>query len=156
MLVVQADGELVEQRGWDLQHVTTALADEVVVGLVGQVEHGAAGSELDALDDAEVDEHVEGPVHGALVELGVLGADDGDDVCGRQVMAGATSQGVDDHATRPGHPSAAAAQTLDDGVRPLVDHHEREATDRPTVANRSLMLGIRSKEPLAVRSERCV
>ena len=119
MLVVEVGGELVEQRGGDLEHVTAALAHEMVVGLVGQVEHGTARSQLDSLDDAELDEHVERSVHRALVELGVVGADGGDDVRGREVVAGPAGEGVDDHATRPGHPPTAAAQALDDGVRPL-------------------------------------
>ena len=68
-------------------------------------------------------QHVEGPVHRALVELGVVGAHGGDDVRCRHVVAGAPGEGVDDHAARSGHPSAAAAQTLDDLVGPLVGHH---------------------------------
>ena len=139
MLGTNPDGEVVEQRRRDLQDVATALADQVVMGPVGKVEHGAARSELDALHDAEVDQHVEGPVHRALVELGVVGADGGDDVRRRHVVSGPPDEGVDDHPARPGHPSAAAAQTLDDVVGPLVGHHDVEATERLTVANRSLM-----------------
>ena len=93
MLVVDPGSELVEQRGGDLDHVTAALAHEMVVGLVGQVEHCTAGSELDPFDDAELDEHVERSVHRALVELGVVGAHGGDDVGGRQVVAWARGRG---------------------------------------------------------------
>ena len=114
MLVADLGGELVEQRGGDLDHVTAALAHEMVVGLVRQVEHGTAGPQLDSLDDAELDQHVERSVHRALVELGVVGAHGGDDVRRRQVVSWPAGEGVDDHATRPGHPPAAAAQALDD------------------------------------------
>ena len=151
MLGLDLGGEVVEQRRRDLQHVATALAHQVVMGPVGKMEHGATGSELDPLHDAELEQQVEGAVHRALVELGVVGPHGGDDVRRRHVVSGTVDERVDDHPARPGHPSAAAAQLLDDLIGPLGDHHVFEATEHPTVANRSLMRAVRSNQPIAIR-----
>ena len=144
MLGVDLGGEVVEQRRRDLQDVAAALAHEMVMGSMGKMEHGAARAELDPLHDAELEQQVEGPVHRALVELGVVGADGGDDVRRRHVVPRTLDESVDDHAARPGHPPAAAAQPLDDLLGPLGDHHDFEATEHPTAANRSLMRAVRS------------
>ena len=137
-------GEVVEQGRRDLQDVAAALAHQVVMGPVGEMKDGTPGAELDALDDAELEQQVEGSVHRALVELGIVSAHGGDDVRCRHVVARTLEEGVDDHPARPGHPPAAASQPLDDLVGPLGDHHEVEATEHPTVANRSLMRAVRS------------
>jgi hypothetical protein len=144
VLGTESDREVVEQRCRDLQHVAATLAHQVVMGPVGKVEHGTTGSELDPLDDAEFEQHVEGPVHRALVELGIIGANGGDDVRRRHVMTRTADEGVDDHAARSGHPSATAAETLDDLIGPLGGHHDVEATDSRSVASRSLMRAIRN------------
>ena len=152
MLVADLGSELVEQRGGNLDHVTATLAHEMVVGLVRQVEHCTARPQLDSFDDAKLDEHVERSVHRALVELGVVGAHGGDDVGGREVVSWPAGEGVDDQATWPGHPPTAAPQALDDV---LGSQHDHEATERRTVANRSLMQVVRIKELVAVRLPRC-
>ena len=133
MLGAELGGEVVEKVCRDLQDVATVLAHQVVVGTMGKVEHGATGPELDPLHDAELEQQIERPVHGALVELGVVGADGGHDVRRRHVVPGTLDEGVDDHAARPGHPSAAAAQSLDDLLGPRGGRHVTEATDHPLV-----------------------
>ena len=151
MLGTNVGGEIVEQRRRDLEDIATALAHQVVMGPVGKMEHGPTWSELDSFHDAEVEQHVEGPVHRALVELGVVGADGGDDVRRRHVVSGPPDEGFDDHPARPGHPSAATAQSLHDLLGLLGGHHDFEATEHLTVANRSLMQAIRSNQPIAIR-----
>jgi hypothetical protein len=147
-------GEIVEERSGDLEDVAAALAHEVVMRPVRDVEHGTAGAELDAFDDADLDQAIEGAVHRALVELGVVGADGGDDVSGRHVMLGPAEEGVDDHASRSGDPHAPGAQSRDD-IGATVSHHTCEDTERRLVASRSLLRVIRSHNLFAVGSQPC-
>lgn len=155
MLSVELCGEVVEERRRDLHDVTAPLAHEVVVRPVGQVEHGATGTQLDTLDDAELEQAVEDAVHRALVELGIVGAHSGDDLGSRHVVPRPADQCVDDHPARPGDPHSAVTESLDDLGTSINGHHSGEVTERPPVASDSLLQAIRSSECLAVRSSPC-
>ena len=92
---VEAVPEAVEDRGHHLDHDTTGLADEVVVGVVGEVVDAGAVPEVDVVDDAEALELVEEAVHGRLVHIGLACLHDRRQLLGRRVPV-VLDQGLED------------------------------------------------------------
>jgi len=122
MLGVDQFGEVVEKFGRHLGHLAALFAQEMVVRPVRQVEDRCPRSELDAVDDGELDEPVERAVHRALVEVGVVGPYRGDDLGGGQVMARTGQHGLDHPSTRRGNAPTLSAELVEDGPHLFVRH----------------------------------
>jgi hypothetical protein len=80
VLSTNACGHGAQQVGRCLGDGAAAVADEVMMLGDRQVEHRGARADLDAGDDAEIGEPLEGAIHGRLVEVGVVGPHRVDDV----------------------------------------------------------------------------
>jgi hypothetical protein len=86
------------------------------VDVIGEVVHGAAGSEPDAVDDTVALERLERAVDRREMHVGVLGLDHRRDVVGRDVMVRCSEQGVDDGPAADRDPPAVGAQDVEDRV----------------------------------------
>ncbi len=104
-----------------LGHGSAGLADEVVVGVIGEVVHGSGLSEVHPADDAEALEGVEGPVDGREVHVGRLYVDDGGDRFGGHVVIRRGQQRLHDEASAGRHPPAVGPEQLEDVGQPLFD-----------------------------------
>jgi len=121
VLGVDSLGEFVEQVSRHLRHFAALLAHEMVVRPVGQAEDRCARSELDSLDDGELDKSVKRAVDRALVEVGVLDPYGGDNLGCGQVVAGAGQHGFDHAPTRTGDAPALPAALIEDRPHSFVD-----------------------------------
>lgn len=94
-------GENVEKIDPELDDGAAIVADQVVVMMsaLHEVEHGRPGGELNRLDDADLGEAFECPIHGGLVEDRIMPADDLDDVGRSQVMFADSQHGLDDQSS---------------------------------------------------------
>ena len=122
MLGVDQFGEIVEKFGRHFGHLAALFAQEMVVGSVRQVEDGRPGSELDAVDDGELDEPVERAVDRAFVKVRLADPYRGDDLGGGQVMARAGQHGLDHPSTRRGDAPTLSAELIEDRPHPFVRH----------------------------------
>jgi hypothetical protein len=77
--------EIVEQPDRRVDHTTAHLAYEMLVTLLGEVEHDGAVLDVHVLHDAELGEQVEGPVDRRAVQRGIDDARGLYDVCRRAV-----------------------------------------------------------------------
>jgi hypothetical protein len=103
-LPVQLVLQLLEHMVRRFQHDAAALADEVLVGVIGKMPLGRAVPEVDVIDDAQGFEGLNRPIHGGQVYLGVIGLDLVGQLLDREMVPG-VEQGLNDHATRCAGPA---------------------------------------------------
>lgn len=105
------EGVLVE-----LDHGAAHLTYQVMVGTVGGVVDGAPGTEVDAVEDAEVLKGVESSVDRGDVDVGMVGLDDLGNVFRCLVVVSRREQGGNDRSTPDGHPATFGTQERQHGL----------------------------------------
>ncbi len=111
----------IEDVGIDVSHGTALLAQQVEIGVVGEVVNGSPVAEMNMVDNAELGECVEGSVDGRPVNGGVSCAD----LCGQVVGGGVVSAGHEclDHGPSGfGESAASAAEPCQNVVEGLTGH----------------------------------
>jgi hypothetical protein len=71
VITFEAGSKATKGSRWHVGDLAAVDADEVVMGLGSEVVDGTAGAEVELTEKAELDETVEGPVGGGLLELGI-------------------------------------------------------------------------------------
>jgi len=104
-VIAEALAQPLERVVGDLDHPAARLADEVMVGVVGEVVHRWSVAEVNVIDHAEAGEIVEKAIDGRLVHIGLAGLDGGRELFGRGVFA-VIDQGLQDRTARARHPAA--------------------------------------------------
>lgn len=108
---VQRGTKRIEDGARHLDDATARLADEVLVGVLGEVVHGGAVTQVDVIDDPELLEVVEEAVDGGLVDVGVAGVHRGRQLLGRRVAI-VVEQRLHDGPAGRRHPPAASADQV--------------------------------------------
>ncbi len=110
-------GQVVEQLVGYLDDLATRLADEVLVGVVGQVVDGSAVPEVDVVDNPQCLEGVERAVDRRLMDVRVRPLDGVGELVGGDVAGGVDERG---HDRPPGGGDAAAIgpEEAEDAVEP--------------------------------------
>ena len=119
--------ELVEQIGRGVGHPSADLADEVMMGLRGQVIDGAAMAEVNVVDDPELLERVERPVDGGAVDVRVVGLHRGREII-RALVRMVGGQHGDHRAPHRRDPDPLLPELRHDHIR---IHHRGECTAAP-------------------------
>ena len=117
----EGSGERGEDIGGHLNYGAAGPADEVVVGVVGEVVDGGTVPEVHVLDYPEIRQRVERAVDGGTVHVRVGGLHPVGEVLGGDVSVGVEQRGHD-RPPRRGEPSAPLADQLQDFVDSVVRH----------------------------------